>query len=174
MNHPKQSQNKIDTGQLALLTALAVGANIVEQFIPRPLPFLRIGLSNAVILALFMSRQYRAGWIVGSIKVLMGSALTGIILSPVFFLAFGGTFTSMFLMWLGRRLPVGFGVIGLSIIGAVGHNMSQLVIARWLLVPGPEIFYLTPLLILLGIGTGVLTGLAAAWLEKHLKWNEGR
>jgi len=58
------------------------------------------------------------------------------------------------------RLPLG--ILGISICGAVGHNFGQLLMVRLLLVPNDGIFHLTPLLIIVGMVTGIITG-SIAW-----------
>ncbi len=61
-------------------------------------------------------------------------------------------------MFLTIRSHFGFSIIGISIIGAVAHNLTQIVVVRILLIRENSIFYLTPILVIMGIVTGIVTG----------------
>jgi heptaprenyl diphosphate synthase len=65
-----------------------------------------------------------------------------------------------------------FSLIGLSILGAALHNLTQIVVVRVVLIRHDTIFYLTPLLILSGITTGIITGYLAYLLKDSFLLNE--
>ena len=52
-------------------------------------------------------------------------------------------------------------MIGISILGAVTHNFAQIAVVRLILIKENTIFYLTPLLIIMGIVTGIIIGYIA-------------
>jgi heptaprenyl diphosphate synthase len=147
---------------LAFFTALAVSMYLLEMLIPRPLPFMKLGLANIVVLMLLLQRQITAGAVVAVAKTLVGGFFSGTLLSPTTVLSLGGTLVAFCLMLLALYLPVGLGVMGISILGAVGHNLGQLCVVRLLLMQQNGIFHLTPLLIVMGMVTGMITG-AIAW-----------
>ena len=65
----------------------------------------------------------------------------------------------------GQRLSV----IGLSVSGAVVHNLTQLVIAYFVLsLSRSSILALTPLLVIAAVVAGFVTGLIARYLLKHV------
>ena len=146
---------------LAFFTAFAVTAYILESFVPKPLPFMKLGLSNVVILALLITENIKPALIVALAKTFIGGLLTGMLIGPTTLLSLTGTFTALAFMILFLRLPVNFSIIGISIIGAVTHNFGQIIIVRLVLIKENSIFYLTPVLILMGIVTGIITGYIA-------------
>jgi heptaprenyl diphosphate synthase len=67
-------------------------------------------------------------------------------------------------------MPRLFGPVGLSLIGALFHNLSQLFLGYLLFIQKIEpIIMITPVLVLLGTITGVVNGLVADLLIKSLK-----
>ncbi len=153
---------------LALLTAFSVTAFALESWMPKPLPFLRLGLANIPVVLLLYTRNFREAVLVGFMKVALGSTFSGLILSPTTLISLGATICSMTAMLLLILLPVRFSPIGVSVGGAVVHNMAQLVVVRLVIFHENGIFRLTPLLILLGIGTGIVTGYLVALIHRTL------
>ncbi|MCF7792456.1 MAG: Gx transporter family protein [Candidatus Cloacimonetes bacterium] len=152
---------------LAFFTALAVTVFILESFIPKPMPFMKLGLANIIILMLLGSGNIKPGIIVAFTKSILGGLLAGTLFSPATLLSLSGTFFSLFLMIMLLKIPVNFSILGISIAGAVGHNFGQMIIVRLVLIKENSIFYLTPVLIIMGIATGIITGyLAKIFIDK--------
>lgn len=147
---------------LAFLTATACSIHIVESLIMRllPLPFIRLGLSNIVILYLILRRHTCQALIVNVTKSLIGGVATFSLLTPATLLSLGGGLTAIFAMWAGDRLPLGLSKYGVSIVGAVAHNLTQLLLVRYVVMPGTNVFILTPILLILALFSGIVT----AWL----------
>ncbi|MDP2174187.1 MAG: Gx transporter family protein [Candidatus Cloacimonadaceae bacterium] len=147
---------------LAYLTATAASLHIVESLVMRmfPLPFIRIGLSNIVILYLIMQNQPLSAIIVNIVKTILGGAVTLTLLSPATLLSLGGGICAVVVMYLTHKSRLGFGVFGISIAGAVAHNLGQLILVKWLIFPDTAVFLLTPMLILIGM----LSGMAIAYI----------
>jgi heptaprenyl diphosphate synthase len=144
---------------LAFFTALA-----------RPFPFMKIGLSNVVVLILLIKWNFRSALVVAVTKTFIGGFFSGTILSPTTLFSFGGSLAALFIMLVFIRTKIAFSVIGISIAGAVVHNVTQLLIVRSILIKENSIFYLTPLMILMGIVTGVITGyLAKMFMDRFKK-----
>ncbi|HPR18258.1 MAG TPA: Gx transporter family protein [Candidatus Cloacimonadota bacterium] len=152
---------------LAFFTALAVTIFILESIIPKPLPFMKLGLSNVVVLVLLVSGNLRSAVVVAIAKSILGGLLAGTLFSPTTLLSLSGTILSLLVMMLLLKLPFDFSILGISIGGAVAHNFGQIGLVRLLLIKENSIFYLTPLLILMGIVTGIITGyLAKIFIDK--------
>ena len=147
---------------LAFLTATACSVQIAENLIMRllPLPFIRIGLSNVVILYLIQRKQVLNAVIVNVTKSLVGGIVTFTLLSPGTLLSLGGGFAAVLVMWAADRLPLGFSVFGVSVLGAVAHNLAQLSIVKSVVLPQADVFVLTPILLVLALISGFVT----AWI----------
>lgn len=154
---------------LALLAGLSVALYTVENLIPLPLPWLRIGVGNiGVLLALYMLTPLDAFFVL-LIKILLGSLFSGRFLSPFFLFAIGAGIPSFWIMaGIKRFFSRMFGPVGVSIIGAVFHNLFQLGIAYLILVQTPSIFYLAPVLVVVGTVAGALVGAVVRSILPHL------
>lgn len=154
---------------LALLAGLSVALYTVENLIPLPIPWLRIGVGNiGVLLALYMLSPVD-GFFVLLIKIVIGSLLSGRFLSPFFLFALGAGVPSYWIMvGVKRLLGRWFGPVGVSVAGAVSHNLFQLAIAYLIVVQSVTIFYLAPILVVLGTVSGALIGAAVRSILPHL------
>ncbi|MCD4796102.1 MAG: Gx transporter family protein [Candidatus Cloacimonetes bacterium] len=155
--------------RLAFFTAFAVTIYIVESFIPKPFPFMRIGLANILILIILLSDGFKSALIVSFSKTIIGGFFTGTFLGPTTLLSLSGGIFSLIIMFIFIRSKVQFSIIGISILGATAHNFAQISIVRLILIKQNTIFYLTPLLVLMGIVTGIITGFIA---KKIMERNE--
>ena len=160
---------------LAFVASVGLILFVFEGVIPRPLPWLKIGLGNvASLLALFM---YGAGgaFAVTVIRVFLGSMLIGTFLSPGFLLSSGGGMASWAVMAvIHREWPKGFSVVGVSVWGALAHNLTQLTLAHLLLVRSRGIWALLPMFLLSSVATGGVTGVVAHWVLEGLKRGQGQ
>lgn len=144
---------------LSLLVALGAVLHVVEGFVPVPLPLpgVKLGLANIVTLFAIYLYGLRGGLAVATARVLLGSLISGAFLSPGFFLALSGAIASTLVMaWLYKHTSC-FSLIGISMAGAVGHNLGQLLAAS-LILRSSAVFYYLPFLLLAGIPTGLFTG----------------
>lgn len=143
---------------LAFFTALAVTIFVLENLIPRPFPFLKFGLANVIVLYVLIKLGYPSALVVTLSKTLLGGLFSGLLLSPTTILSLSGSLIAVSIMYVLLQSGINFSLIGLSISGAVGHNLTQLLVVRFILIRQNSIFYLTPLLLIVGIITGILTG----------------
>ncbi|KQC08870.1 MAG: hypothetical protein APR54_04120 [Candidatus Cloacimonas sp. SDB] len=163
-------QNNKKIFDLAFFTALAITIFLLENLIPRPFPFLKFGFANIIVLYVLITINFRSALLIAISKTLIGGLLSGLILSPTTLLSLSGSIAALLIMYILYRSPLHFSLIGLSISGAVFHNLSQLIVVRLILIKEHSIFYLTPLLIILGLFTGTLTGyLAYLLISKTVK-----
>ncbi|MBI4712833.1 MAG: Gx transporter family protein [Planctomycetes bacterium] len=168
------SAGKTDIGRVACLVSIACVLQISESLIPHPVPGVRLGLANMITLVALVEMGFRAALEISVLRVVLSSLVMGTFLSPTFILSFSGALLSAIIMymflWLSARLPgYGFSLIGISVIGAVTHNAVQLVLAYYILIKHPGIFYLAPLLMISAIVMGVVTGLVAIQVILKLK-----
>ena len=153
-----------------LLIALALVLSYLESLVPLSfaVPGIKLGLPNLVIVfALYRLRPATAAAIsllrVALVALLFGSALSlaysaaGAVLS----------FAVMLLLKRGGR----FGCTGVSVAGAVAHNLAQIAAAA-LLLETPSLAWYFPVLCVSGTAAGVCIGLLAALLVKRIPAKE--
>ncbi len=155
---------------LAFYTAAAASLNIVENLLMRllPLPFIRIGLSNVVILYLIYKNKVWDAFIVNIGKSLLSGLFTFTLLSPSTLMSLSGGLAALIVMYLAKNLRLGFSIIGISICGAIAHNITQLAIARAVIIKSDQVFVLTPLLLVIGLLNGCLTAFITLYVDKRI------
>jgi len=156
---------------LSLLTSLASVVYFLESFVPLPVPIpgLKWGFSNAVVLMVLGLFGPKNAIIVTVCKGLLGSLLAGRLFSPAFFLGtvggVGGAST-MALLFRANR----FGLVGISLGGALVNNLLQLTLAATWLLGNQGVFLLTPLVVLMGSFSAIANAFLARgglrWLNK--------
>jgi heptaprenyl diphosphate synthase len=159
--------------RLALLVAGAAALHAVEGAMPNPLivtlgPGGKLGLANVVTVAVVMRYGLRDALVVAVLRALLGSLLGGTFLTMGFFLSLSGAVVSaagMGLAYLifGSRLSA----VGLSLLGALLHNLAQLTVAS-LLARHFGLFVHLPYLMLMAIPTGYFVGVIGALLGRYL------
>jgi len=160
-----------DKYRIALLSAYAVALHAFESLLPTPIPWLRLGLANIITLVTLLLYGIRAAMVVTLIRVILASLFIGTFLGPAFILSLGGGVTSTLAMGLVLSVtPRLFSTIGLSLIGALFHNIAQLVLAYILFIQRIEaILLISPFIILIGALTGTVNGVISDLLIKNLK-----
>ena len=153
---------------LALMTAFAVSLYFFEMLIPQPLPFMKIGLSNIVVLSLIYSLYAKEALFVATVKSVLGAFFTGTLISPAFLLSVTGACFSCIMMFLTFKYLKNLSIIGLSVIGAFTHLLAQLFMVRLVILQTNSIFSLYPLIVLSAVITGFITGLFAYILLNHI------
>lgn len=155
---------------LSLLATFAIVVHSLELVFPSPLPWLRLGLANIMTLVTLILFGLKAALFVTIIRILVGSFLVGSFLNPGFFLGLSGGIMSTLAMGLVISIFKGaFSPVGVSLIGAFTHNLTQIAVAYIMIVGRKEIFYLTPIILGFAILTGTFNGIASTILADHLK-----
>ncbi len=154
--------------RIARYAAAAIALGVAEAALPSPLPGVKPGLANIVVLIVLWRHGWRdAAW-VALLRVFAGSLLLGQFLAPGFFLALAGALASLAALAGVARLPRRwFGPVTASVLAAFAHIAGQLLLARLWLVPHDGVFYLAPVFGLSALVFGIVNGLIAARLLKE-------
>lgn len=144
---------------IGLLTALALVLHIVEAMIPNPLPIpgVKLGLANIVALWALYRLDFSMALMITILRSILGCLLTGTLFSVQFILGGSGALLSVWAMAMALKGLPGMSPIGISLIGAVVHNMTQLAVAGLLIEQSALLYYL-PILLLSAMPAGILTG----------------
>ena len=159
--------------QIASLVAIGCVLQISESLIPHPVPGVRLGLANMITLLALVQMGFKSALEISVLRTVVSSLVMGTFLTPTFILSFSGAITSTIIMWVfwwvSYRLPkYGFGLVGISVLGAIIHNITQIIMAYYLLIKHPSIFYFLPWLMLSSVIMGWLTGLVTIGVIKRL------
>jgi heptaprenyl diphosphate synthase len=152
-----------DDRRIARLAALAVGLSLAEAALPSPLPGIKPGLANIVILLVLLQHGWRAAAWVSALRVLAAGLLFGSLFSPGFWLSAAGALASLAVLALARHLPARHvGPLGLSVLAAFGHIGGQLALAGGWLLPADALRYLLPAFAAAALIFGSVNGLIVA------------
>lgn len=144
---------------LGLLTAQAIALSILEALLPQLpglVPGVKLGLSNIVT----MYSASVLGVIPTFFIVLVKSAVSGSLRGGMYFILSltGGLVSSLAMSILFKLKQEKLGLMGISIIGSLLHNLTQLgLVALLLNIPG--LLYYIPVLVISGVVMGSVTGL---------------
>ena len=148
--------------RLALLASASVVLGYIEGIIcglmPLP-PGIKLGLANTVVLYSI----YTVG-VAGSVMlIILKVVLTGFMsgnLAAAFLYSMGGAVLSLIAMLLVKNLSRdSVSIVGVSVVGAVFHNVGQILVAS-LLLQTPGLMFYVFVLTISAVVTGTLTGLA--------------
>ncbi|MDR1286598.1 MAG: Gx transporter family protein [Treponema sp.] len=159
-----------DHGVISLLGGLCLFLSVVEYLVPKPLPFMRIGLANLpLLLALDLFPPGSFALLV-LVKILGQGVVSGTLFSYVFLFSLAGTAASALLMY-GLRRAAGerIGFAGLGAAGAFASNAVQLLLARYA-VFGSSVRYLIPPFLVSGAVSGFALGLFCGCFAARSAW----
>jgi heptaprenyl diphosphate synthase len=146
----------------AMLLALAVVVHTIEAMLPVTVGWFRLGLANIVGLSTLYILGFRSAMFVTIGRIFLGSLISGQLGGPGFVLALSGGVLSMAGMGLAHRFAGKFlSPVGVSVVGALLHNAGQLAAAFFVNKTNDAVIFLVPVMIVAGIITGVVNGLAA-------------
>jgi heptaprenyl diphosphate synthase len=166
---------------MSIMIALGVVLNWMENlFFPwTALPAgVKIGLANAIFLIFLLIAGFRLALTLSLVRVILLAFFSGTIATVMFPLSLGGAIISIgamaFAHWLAQDK---LSMVGLSVIGAIGHNCGQIIalISIPAIFPGlTSIYMILPGLLMLSIPAGMVTGWIASQLYPVIakEWEE--
>ncbi len=174
-NKKQQSirKNSAETvAQLGMFIAVAMVFSYIESFIRIDIavPGIKLGLANIVTIVVLCKLGLADAVLVSVLRIFLSSLLFGNFTVMIYSLA--GAAVSMLFMWISVKTGF-FSTTGTSILGGVGHNIGQLIVA-YLVIKNQNILIYAPVLLISGTVTGVLIGLAAAFVIRAVGGQIGK
>lgn len=150
-----------------VFTALALIFSYVELLIPINfgIPGAKLGLANLVIIIVLYKTDWKEALLLSVVRIVLAGFLFGNLFGILYSLA--GGILSLAVMALLKRSGA-FSIIGVSMAGGVSHNVGQLIMAM-LVVETYAVGYYLPVLLIAGLITGTLIGIAGREMLKRLE-----
>lgn len=150
-----------------LFAALAILMGYVEMLIPIPVPIpgVKLGLANVIIIIMLYFMDTKSAFFVSLIRVLLSGLLFAGFAGLLYSLA--GAMLSFVVMTFLKKTNK-FSIVGVSIAGGIFHNVGQIVVAA-LAVENVRMAYYLPFLLVSGVVTGMLIGIVAKTALGYLK-----
>lgn len=151
---------------LGMFIAVAMVLSYLESLIPVNIavPGVKLGLANLAAIVVMYRMSAGDAWLVSLVRIFLSALLFGNMMVMVYSLA--GAVLSLIVMTICKKFDL-FGVVGVSITGAVSHNAGQVMAAALLMKSGNIMLYI-PVLCISGTIAGVCIGIAGAVLIKNL------
>ncbi len=166
----RESSGRSASARVALcgiLTALALIFSYVEVLVPFSfgVPGIKLGLSNLIVLIGIYQLGGRYAFTINMTRILLSGLLFGGLSAMLYSFA-GGlvSFGVMMLLIRTRR----FSPVGVSMAGGVFHNVAQITVAA-LVTQTISIYFYLPVLLIAGMITGTLLGIAGALILRRMK-----
>ena len=155
---------------LALLAAAALFLASVEYVIPKPVPFLKLGLANLPVLVALTVMRPREVLTLMALKVVGQGIVQGTLFSYIVLFSAAGSLASVVVMLLlyhggGRHVSL----VGVSIMGALASNLAQVAAAR-LLIFGESAWLIAPAFLITGTVSALLLGVFAERFVARSQW----
>lgn len=149
---------------MSLMVGYSLILYIIESYMPNPLiaifPGAKLGIANIVTLTSLVLFGLKDTFIILSVRVLMSSIFAG----PISYLLFSiaGAYLSLIFMYMALKINK-FSLVGVSVIGAIGHNIGQLSVAGMIIKNGMIFGYL-PYMLFASVITGLFVGIASKFM----------
>lgn len=152
---------------MALLLAIALTIFVIESQIPPIVPIqgVKLGLANIITLVAMYYIGTKEAVSILLMRIVIGNVFYGQIISFSYSLI--GGILCLIAMLIFKNIFKGIEYIPLiSVIGAIAHNIGQILVAVFL-INSTKIMYYLPILIISGIITGFFTGYIVFCLSKR-------
>ena len=157
---------KSKVAYFGVFTALALIFSYVETLIPFQIGFpgVKLGLANLIIVIALYKMNLKETYLLSVTRIILSGFIFGNLFSIIYSLS-GGLLSLSVMAFLKKQ--GGFSVMGISIVGGVMHNVGQLLVAM-VIVETFSIIYYIPVLLIAGVITGLVIGIAANEMLKRL------
>ncbi|MGI6593925.1 MAG: Gx transporter family protein [Christensenellales bacterium] len=165
MNNKNIKIKKLSITSIFLTLALILGVieNLIPPIIPF-LPFIKIGLSNLILIFIIVVFSWKESLIISLLKSIIVPLMIGNPIMIIYSLPASliSTISNATLINLKK-----LSLVIISVLGAIVHNLIQLIVASFVL-SSISVFALMPYLLLLAIISGLSIGLISFFLIKKI------
>jgi heptaprenyl diphosphate synthase len=154
---------------IALLVSQAIVLSFIERMIPLniSIPGAKLGLANIITLTSIYLLSFRETISIIFLRTTMVTFIGGNVSG--FLYSISGGILSFLIMYLLVRVSFGkISPIGISVVGAIFHNLGQLLMAAFIIQDLRIVIYL-PMLMLTGVVTGMVVGITVKFLLRYLQ-----
>lgn len=154
--------------KLSLLLAISIILHLLEPNLPIPIYGVKLGLANIMGLVTLMMFGFKNMIYINLLRVLLSSLLRGIIFGTAFWISLSGVVLStLVVILINRNQKVS--IYFLSVISAITHSIGQLLCVSYIYQSFYLMIYYSPMLLILAIPAGLLTGLLAKEALKRIQ-----
>jgi heptaprenyl diphosphate synthase len=144
--------------KIAYFAGLSAFIGIFENFIPVPIPILRLGLSNIPVCLGFTIFNFKEIFFIVMFKTVFSHLFRGTLFSYPFLIGLSGSiFFMIFTYPFYKLLNKYSSFVSVSVIGSFSHNVGQILVSM-IILPISSILYFGFILFSVGTVTGIING----------------
>lgn len=153
---------------VAMFVSVALVLHVVENLLPVPYiaPGVKLGLANIASLMAIIAFGFKEALVIVLLRTLIGSLLGGVP-SSFFFSAAGGALSTIVMYTMYRFAGNKFSMVGVSVAGAVAHNIGQIFVAS-IIIENFGLYFYLPVLMISAVITGTFIGFTANYLRRFM------
>lgn len=157
---------------ISLFVSLSLVVSLLESYIPLPIPNVRLGLSNVIIINAMLLFGFRDSFFIAFLKAVLLVLILG---NPISFIYnFSAGFVSLVVMYFSNKYFKNiFSLVGISVLGSVFHIIVQISISA-ILLNTFAIYNFVSILEIVGVFTGILVGVISNYLYRNLRGIYGK
>ena len=155
---------------LIALVLLGLYLSLDENIIPKPFPWMKIGLSNIAILIALEKFNSKMAIQAILLRVFIQALMLGTLFTPNFIISFSaGLISTLFMIFLYKFRKY-LSLVSISCISAFTHNVLQLIVVYFLMfrnisLNSKSIIVFIVVFLFLGVVMGLITGIIATRLN---------
>lgn len=154
----------------AILAAFCMFLSLIEYMIPKPMPFMRIGLAHLPVMLSLLIFPPKGTLLLTLLKILGQGLVNGSLFSYIFLFSASGSLTSSLVMLtVYRLLRSRVSLVGVSVAGAMISNIVQILLARQFIF-GEAAILIAPPFLIVGIVSSVFLGVFALKFSTQSEW----
>ncbi|WP_300621075.1 Gx transporter family protein [uncultured Fusobacterium sp.] len=148
---------------LTAFVLVALYLSLAENFIPKPFPWMKIGLSNIAVLIALEKFDSKFALELVILRIFIQGLMLGTLFTPGFIISFtAGVLTTIFMIGLYRFRKY-LSLIAISSLSAFLHNLFQLIVVYFLMFRNVSLYSKSIMgfvwiFLIIGVGAGIITG----------------
>ncbi len=173
MKRNKKNENKKRELYLVAFVLLALYFSLFETVIPKPFPWMKLGLANLATIIVLVKFGKKMAFEVLFLRILIQGMMIGTLFTPGFFISLISGIISTGAMCFLYSLKKHISLVAISIFSALTHNIVQLIVVYFLLFRSVDIMGRSILVfVMIFLGIGVISGGIIGIIASRLKLRE--
>ncbi len=154
---------------ISVLVAQGMVLSFIERMIPVPFiaPGAKLGLANIITVTAVYLLTFKQAAAVVLLRIILTATTFGSLSSFLYSLS-GGVISLLVMASIVKVFRNDLSLIGVSIAGAIAHNLGQLLVAAFIINSFLVLTYL-PILMIVAVPTGLFVGFVARYLIAYLE-----
>ena len=172
MNDNSNRYKSIAQKKLAFLTAMCLFLSAVEFAVPKPMPFLRLGLANLPIIIALHLLSAPEFFLLIVLKIFVQNLISGTLLSYTVLFSIAGSVSSGIMMFAVYKILYSKNFIshvGISLTGSLFNSLAQILVS-YLMIFNENTKYIAPFLLISSLVTGLILGFLAEYFVRNSRW----